>query len=36
MPDAWLTVTIAMQRLDKQTFNNEATIFRGFLAKGLS
>jgi hypothetical protein len=30
------TVTIAMQRLDKQTLNNGATIFRGVRAEGLS
>jgi hypothetical protein len=29
-------VTIAMQRLDKQTFNNGATVFRGVCAEGLS
>jgi hypothetical protein len=29
-------VAIAMQRLDKQTFNNGATVFRGVLAEGLS
>jgi hypothetical protein len=29
-------VTIAMQRLDKRTLNNGATVFRGVRAEGLS
>jgi hypothetical protein len=29
-------VTIAMQRLDKRTFNNGATVFCGVRAEGLS
>jgi hypothetical protein len=29
-------VTIAMQRLDKRTLNNKATVFYGVRAKGLS
>jgi hypothetical protein len=29
-------VTIAMQRLDKRTLNNKATVFRGVREEGLS
>jgi hypothetical protein len=33
----WIrAVTIAMQRLDKGTLNNGATVFRGVRAEGLS